>query len=103
MAQAEAGADVVAPSVMMDGRIGVIRRALDAKRLIHTRIMAYSAKYASAYYGPFRDDVGASSHLGKSTKAVYQQDPANGDEALWEVGPDLEEGADMVMVKPGLP
>ena len=103
MAQAEAGADVVAPSDMMDGRIGVIRRALDAKRLIHTRIMAYSAKYASAYYGPFRDAVGSSSHLGKSTKAVYQQDPANGDEALWEVGLDLEEGADMVMVKPGLP
>ena len=86
MAQAEAGADVVAPSDMMDGRIGVIRRALDAKHLIHTRIMAYSAKYASAYYGPFRDAVGSSSHLGKSTKAVYQQDPANGDEALWEVG-----------------
>lgn len=103
MAQAEAGADVVAPSDMMDGRIGVIRRALDAKHLIHTRIMAYSAKYASAYYGPFRDAVGSSSHLGKSTKAVYQQDPANGDEALWEVGLDLEEGADMVMVKPGLP
>ena len=102
MAQAEAGADVVAPSDMMDGRIGVIRRALDAKHLIHTRIMAYSAKYASAYYGPFRDAVGSSSHLGKSTKAVYQQDPANGDEALWEVGLDLEEGADMVMVKPGL-
>ena len=103
MAQAEAGADVVAPSDMIVVRFGGIRRAEDAKHLIHTRIMAYSAKYASAYYGPFRDAVGSSSHLGKSTKAVYQQDPANGDEALWEVGLDLEEGADMVMVKPGLP
>ena len=103
LTQAEAGADVVAPSDMMDGRIGVIRSALDARRLIHTRIMAYSAKYASAYYGPFRDAVGSSSNLGKSTKAVYQQDPANGDEALWEVGLDLAEGADMVMVKPGMP
>ena len=103
MAQAEAGADVVAPSDMMDGRIGVIRRALDAKHLIHTRIMAYSAKYASSYYGPFRDAVGSASNLGKSNKAVYQQDPANGNEALWEVGLDLAEGADMVMVKPGVP
>ena len=103
MAQAEAGADVVAPSDMMDGRIGVIRRALDAKRLIHTRIMAYSAKYASAYYGPFRDAVGSASNLGRSNKAVYQQDPANSNEALWEVGLDLAEGADMVMVKPGVP
>ena len=92
-AQAQAGADVVAPSDMMDGRIGVIR----------TRIMAYSAKYASAFYGPFRDAVGSSGNLGKSTKAVYQQDPANSDEALWEVGLDLAEGADMVMVKPGMP
>ena len=103
LAQARAGADVVAPSYMMDGRIGVIRQALDAEGFIHTRIMAYSAKYASAFYGPFRDAVGSASNLGKSTKAVYQMDPANSDEALWEVGLDLQEGADMVMVKPGLP
>ena len=103
LAQARAGADVVAPSDMMDGRIGAIRQALENEGLIHTRIMAYSAKYASAFYGPFRDAVGSSSNLGKSNKDVYQQDPANGNEALWEVGLDLAEGADMVMVKPGLP
>ena len=103
LAQARAGADVVAPSDMMDGRIGVIREALDKEGFIHTRIMAYSAKYASAFYGPFRDAVGSAANLGKSNKAVYQMDPANSDEALWEVGLDLEEGADMVMVKPGLP
>lgn len=102
-AQVEAGADVVAPSDMMDGRIGVIRKMLEAEGHINTRIMAYSAKYASSFYGPFRDAVGSSSNLGKSNKAVYQQDPANGDEALWEVGLDLAEGADMVMVKPGIP
>ena len=102
-AQVQAGADVVAPSDMMDGRIGVIRKMLEAEGHIHTRIMAYSAKYASSFYGPFRDAVGSSSNLGKSNKAVYQQDPANGDEALWEVGLDLAEGADMVMVKPGVP
>ena len=102
-AQAQAGADVVAPSDMMDGRIGVIRKMLEEQGFIHTRIMAYSAKYASAFYGPFRDAVGSSGNLGKSTKAVYQQDPANSDEALWEVGLDLAEGADMVMVKPGMP
>ena len=102
-AQVEAGADVVAPSDMMDGRIGVIRKMLEAESHINTRIMAYSAKYASSFYGPFRDAVGSSSNLGKSNKAVYQQDPANGDEALWEVGLDLAEGADMVMVKPGVP
>lgn len=103
LAQARAGADVVAPSDMMDGRIGAIRQALENEGLIHTRIMAYSAKYASAFYGPFRDAVGSSSNLGKSNKDVYQQDPANSNEALWEVGLDLAEGADMVMVKPGLP
>ncbi|MBO5659071.1 MAG: porphobilinogen synthase [Duodenibacillus sp.] len=103
LCQARAGADVVAPSDMMDGRIGTIRKALEDEGMIHTRIMAYSAKYASSFYGPFRDAVGSSSNLGKSTKAVYQQDPANSDEALWEVGLDLAEGADMVMVKPGLP
>lgn len=103
LTQAEAGVDVVAPSDMMDGRIGAIRRALDSKGLINTRIMAYSAKYSSAFYGPFRDAVGSSSNLGKSNKNTYQQDPANGNEALWEVGLDLAEGADMVMVKPGLP
>ena len=102
-AQVEAGADVVAPSDMMDGRIGVIRKMLEAEGHINTRIMAYSAKYASSFYGPFRDAVGSSSNLGKSNKAVYQQDPANGDEALWEVGLDLAEGADMVMVKPVVP
>ena len=103
LAQARAGADVVAPSDMMDGRIGAIRQALENEGLIHTRIMAYSAKYASAISGPFRDAVGSSSNLGKSNKDVYQQDPANSNEALWEVGLDLAEGADMVMVKPGLP
>lgn len=103
LAQVRAGADVVAPSDMMDGRIGAIRQALENEGLIHTRIMAYSAKYASAFYGPFRDAVGSSSSLGKSNKDVYQQDPANSNEALWEVGLDLAEGADMVMVKPGLP
>lgn len=103
LAQARAGADVVAPSDMMDGRIGAIRQALENEGLIHTRIMAYSAKYASAFYGPFRDAVGSSSNLGKSNKDVYQQDPANSNEALWEVGLDWAEGADMVMVKPGLP
>ena len=103
LTHAEAGADIVAPSDMMDGRIGLIRDALESRGLIHTKIMAYSAKYASCYYGPFRDAVGSSSNLGKSNKAVYQQDPANSNEALWEVGLDLAEGADMVMVKPGLP
>lgn len=101
--QARAGADVIAPSDMMDGRIGVIRERFEREGLIHTRLMAYSAKYASNYYGPFRDAVGSSGSLGKSNKAVYQQDPANGNEALWEVGLDLAEGADMVMVKPGTP
>ena len=103
MAQAEAGTDIVAPSDMMDGRIGIIRNALEEKSFIYTKIMAYSAKYASCFYGPFRDAVGSSSNLGRSNKAVYQQDPANTNEALWEVGLDLAEGADMVMVKPGLP
>lgn len=103
VSHAAAGADMVAPSDMMDGRIGIIRKALEDEGLIHTRIMAYSAKYASSYYGPFRDAVGSASNLGKSNKAVYQQDPANGNEALWEVGLDLAEGADMVMVKPGVP
>ncbi|MGH6610366.1 MAG: porphobilinogen synthase [Burkholderiaceae bacterium] len=101
--QAEAGVDIVAPSDMMDGRIGAIRAALEKGGHIHTRIMAYSAKYASAFYGPFREAVGSSSNLGKSNKMVYQMDPANTDEALWEVGLDLAEGADMVMVKPGMP
>ena len=103
LVQAEAGVDIVAPSDMMDGRIGAIREALEAKRLIHTRIMAYSAKYASAFYGPFRDAVGSAGNLGKSNKKVYQMDPGNSDEALREVGLDLAEGADMVMVKPGMP
>ena len=98
-----AGADVVAPSDMMDGRIAAIRAALEQKGLIHTRIMAYSAKYASSFYGPFRDAVGSSVNLGKGNKNTYQMDPANSDEALWEVGLDLQEGADMVMVKPGMP
>jgi porphobilinogen synthase len=101
--QAEAGVDIVAPSDMMDGRIGAIRSTLEKQGLIHTRLMAYSAKYASAFYGPFRDAVGSKGNLGKSSKAVYQMDPANTDEALWEVGLDLQEGADMVMVKPGMP
>jgi porphobilinogen synthase len=100
---AEAGVDIVAPSDMMDGRIGAVRAALDEKGHIHTRIMAYSVKYASAYYGPFRDAVGSTGNLGKGSKAGYQMDPGNSDEALWEAGLDLEEGADMLMVKPGLP
>ena len=103
LAQAAAGVDIVAPSDMMDGRIGRIRAALDAREHIHTKIMAYSAKYASAFYGPFRDAVGSASALGKGNKFTYQMDPANSDEALWEVGLDLQEGADMVMVKPGMP
>jgi porphobilinogen synthase len=101
--QAEAGVDIVAPSDMMDGRIGAIRQALERAGRIHTRIMAYSAKYASAFYGPFRDAVGSSGNLGKGNKKVYQMDPANTDEALREVALDIAEGADMVMVKPGLP
>ena len=100
---AAAGVDIVAPSDMMDGRIGAIRRALDSKKFIHTRILAYAAKYASAYYGPFRDAVGSAATLGRSNKYNYQMDPANSDEALWEVGLDLAEGADMVMIKPGMP
>ncbi len=103
LVQAAAGADIVAPSDMMDGRIGAIRGALEGAGHIHTRIMAYSAKYASAFYGPFRDAVGSSAQLGQSNKLSYQMDPANSDEALREVGLDLAEGADMVMVKPGLP
>ncbi|HTT10445.1 MAG TPA: porphobilinogen synthase [Burkholderiaceae bacterium] len=103
LVQAEAGVDIVAPSDMMDGRIGALRETLERAGHIHTRIMAYSAKYASAFYGPFRDAVGSKANLGKSNKAAYQMDPANSDEALWEVGLDLEEGADMVMVKPGMP
>jgi porphobilinogen synthase len=101
--QAQAGVDIVAPSDMMDGRIGAIRSSLEAEGLIHTRIMAYSAKYASAFYGPFRDAVGSKANLGKSDKKVYQMDPGNSDEALREVALDIAEGADMVMVKPGLP
>jgi porphobilinogen synthase len=103
LTQAQAGVDIVAPSDMMDGRIGAIRAALEADRHIHTRIMAYSAKYASAFYGPFRDAVGSAGNLGKSNKKVYQMDPGNTDEALREVAMDLAEGADMVMVKPGMP
>ena len=101
--QAEAGVDIVAPSDMMDGRIGSIRAMLEANLHIHARIMAYSAKYASAFYGPFRDAVGSSGQLGKSNKKVYQMDPGNTDEALREVAMDIAEGADMVMVKPGMP
>ena len=100
---AASGVDVVAPSDMMDGRVQAIRAALDSRRYIHTRILAYSAKYASAFYGPFRDAVGSAKFLGRGSKHTYQMDPANSDEALWEVGLDLAEGADMVMVKPGLP
>jgi porphobilinogen synthase len=100
---AQSGVDIVAPSDMMDGRIGAIRRHLEANNMIHTRIMAYSAKYASAFYGPFRDAVGSSAQLGKSNKKVYQMDPGNSDEALREVALDIQEGADMVMVKPGMP
>ena len=103
LVQAEAGVDIVAPSDMMDGRIGAIRAALEEGGLIHTRIMAYSAKYASAFYGPFRDAVGSAASLGKSDKKVYQMDPGNSDEALREVALDIAEGADMVMVKPGMP
>lgn len=100
---AQAGADVVAPSDMMDGRIAAIRDALEGQKCTHTRILAYSAKYASGFYGPFRDAVGSAANLGAGNKYTYQMDPANSDEALWEVGLDLEEGADMVMIKPGLP
>ncbi len=103
ISHAQAGADVVAPSDMMDGRIGSIREGLEAAGHIHTRILAYSAKYASAYYGPFRDAVGSSVNLGGGDKSTYQMDPANSNEALHEVGMDIEEGADMVMVKPGMP
>jgi len=103
LSHAAAGADVVAPSDMMDGRIGAVREALEAAGHIHTRILAYSAKYASSYYGPFRDAVGSAANLGSGNKYTYQQDPANSDEALHEVALDLQEGADMVMVKPGMP
>ncbi|HZF19744.1 MAG TPA: porphobilinogen synthase [Burkholderiales bacterium] len=103
LVQAQSGVDIVAPSDMMDGRIGRIRSMLEENQFIHTRIMAYSAKYASGFYGPFRDAVGSAASLGKSNKFTYQMDPANSDEALWEVGLDLQEGADMVMVKPGMP
>jgi porphobilinogen synthase len=103
LAQAEAGVDIVAPSDMMDGRIGAIRSDLEAHGHIHTQIMAYSAKYASAFYGPFRDAVGSAANLGKSDKKTYQMDPGNADEALREVALDIAEGADMVMVKPGMP
>ncbi|WP_341744182.1 porphobilinogen synthase [Azonexus hydrophilus] len=103
LCHAEAGADVVAPSDMMDGRVGRIREALERNGQIHTRILAYSAKYASSFYGPFRDAVGSAGNLGKGNKYTYQMDPANGDEALREVALDIEEGADMVMVKPGMP
>ena len=103
LVQAAAGVDIVAPSDMMDGRIGAIRQALEARGFIHTRIMAYSAKYASAFYGPFRDAVGSAANLGEADKKVYQMDPGNSDEALREVAIDIAEGADMVMVKPGMP
>ena len=103
LTQAAAGVDIVAPSDMMDGRIGAIRQALEAAGHVHTRIMAYSAKYASAFYGPFRDAVGSAANLGKADKKVYQMDPGNSNEALREVALDLAEGADMVMVKPGMP
>jgi len=103
LTQADAGVDIVAPSDMMDGRIGAIRQALEAQGQIHTRIMAYSAKYASSFYGPFRDAVGSAANLGKSNKKVYQMDAGNSDEALREVAMDIAEGADMVMVKPGMP
>jgi porphobilinogen synthase len=100
---AQAGADIVAPSDMMDGRIAAIRAALEGAGHTHTRILAYAAKYASSFYGPFRDAVGSAANLGKSNKTTYQMDPANSDEALREVGLDLQEGADMVMIKPGMP
>ena len=103
LSHAEAGADIVAPSDMMDGRIAAIREALESNDFIHTRILAYSAKYASSFYGPFRDAVGSAGALGKGNKYSYQMDPANSDEALREVAMDLEEGADMVMIKPGMP
>jgi porphobilinogen synthase len=103
LTQADAGVDIVAPSDMMDGRIGAIRQALEAHGHVHTRIMAYSAKYASSFYGPFRDAVGSAANLGKSDKKVYQMDAGNTDEALREVAMDIAEGADMVMVKPGMP
>ncbi|MGB1685403.1 MAG: porphobilinogen synthase [Pseudomonadales bacterium] len=103
VSQADAGVDIVAPSDMMDGRIGAIREALEASGHVTTKIMAYSAKYASAYYGPFRDAVGSAANLGKGDKMTYQMNPANTDEALHEVALDIEEGADMVMVKPGMP
>ena len=103
LSHAKAGADVVAPSDMMDGRIGAIRKALEDAGYIHTRILAYSAKYASSFYGPFRDAVGSAANLGAGDKYTYQMDPANSDESLWEVGMDLDEGADMVMIKPGMP
>lgn len=103
LVHAQAGADIVAPSDMMDGRIAAIRDALDSKKYIHTRILAYSAKYASGFYGPFRDAVDSSTNLGEGSKSTYQMDPANSDEAIWEVGIDLEEGADMIMIKPGMP
>jgi porphobilinogen synthase len=103
LSHAQAGADIVAPSDMMDGRVGAIREALEANHYRNTRILAYSAKYASSFYGPFRDAVGSAGNLGKSTKDNYQMDPANSDEALREVGLDLSEGADMVMIKPGMP
>ena len=103
LSHAQAGADIVAPSDMMDGRVAALRDALEAAGYIHTRILAYSAKYASAFYGPFRDAVGSATSLGKADKKTYQMDPANSDEALYEVARDLQEGADMVMIKPGLP
>jgi porphobilinogen synthase len=103
LCHAHAGADIVAPSDMMDGRVGALRAALDAQGRIHTRILAYSAKYASSFYGPFRDAVGSAANLGGGNKHTYQMDPANSDEALWETSMDIDEGADMVMVKPGLP
>lgn len=103
LVHAEAGADVVAPSDMMDGRISAIRNVLDNKKFIHTSILAYSAKYASNFYGPFRDAVGSAASLGEGNKETYQMDPANSDEAIWEAGMDLEEGADIVMIKPGMP
>jgi porphobilinogen synthase len=103
LTHAEAGVDIVAPSDMMDGRVGALRRALDQGGHIYTRILAYAVKYASSFYGPFRDAVGSAANLGKGDKYTYQIDPANSDEALWEAGMDLEEGADMIMVKPGMP
>ncbi|VVM27017.1 Porphobilinogen synthase (EC [uncultured Gammaproteobacteria bacterium] len=103
LSHAQAGADIVAPSDMMDGRIGAIRKALEENGFIHTSILSYSAKYASSYYGPFRDAVGSAKNLGASSKETYQMDPANSNEAIREVGLDIDEGADMVMVKPGLP